>query len=135
MKTRRHNWTLAFVMFSGIVFAQQPPVKVKNFNASESYDPPHQAQMKFLLQGAEAEPLTAGRYLVKELKLQTFLQDGKRELLVEAPQCVYDAQAHSASSPGRLRVQSGDGKLSIEGEGFLWRQTNSSLFISNQVHT
>src|SRR5439155_121212 len=57
------------------------------------------------------------------------------ELQVEAPQCVYDSQAHSASSPGRLRVQSGDGKLSIEGEGFLWRQTNSSLFISNQVHT
>src|SRR5207244_10905831 len=42
---------------------------------------------------------------------------------------------HSASSSGRLRVQAADGKFSIEGEGFLWQQTNSSLFISNRVHT
>jgi lipopolysaccharide export system protein LptA len=32
-------------------------------------------------------------------------------------------------------VQTADGKFSIEGEGFLWQQTNSSLFISNRVHT
>src|SRR2546426_594854 len=85
---------LVLALFISLGDAQQPPVKVKNFKASESYEAPHQAQMKFLLEGAEAEPLTSGRYLVKELKLQTFLQDGKRELQVEAPQCVYDSQAH-----------------------------------------
>ena len=43
--------------------------------------------------------------------------------------------SRSASSPGPLRAQTGDGRFSIEGEGFLWLQTNSSLFISNRVHT
>jgi lipopolysaccharide export system protein LptA len=28
-----------------------------------------------------------------------------------------------------------DGKFSIEGEGFLWQQTNSTLLVSNRVHT
>jgi lipopolysaccharide export system protein LptA len=34
-----------------------------------------------------------------------------------------------------MHAQSADDKFSIEGEGFLWNQTNSSLFISNGVHT
>jgi len=108
----------------------------KNFNAVEYYKPPHDAQMKSLVQGASGERQPDGHsLLVNELKLQTFREDNERELLVEAPQCVYDEKEHFASSPGRLRAQSGKGELSIEGEGFLWQQTNSSLIISNQVHT
>src|SRR5258707_846327 len=108
----------------------------KNFNAVDYYKPPHDAQMKSLLQGAKAERQPDGHsLLVDELKLQTFREDNERELLMEAPQCIYDEKEHSASSPGRLRAQSGKGELSIEGEGFLWQQINSSLIISNRVHT
>ena len=32
-------------------------------------------------------------------------------------------------------MQTADGKFSIEGEGFLWQQTNSTLLVSNRVHT
>jgi hypothetical protein len=32
-------------------------------------------------------------------------------------------------------LQNGDGKFVVEGEGFLWRQTNSFLTISNNVRT
>jgi lipopolysaccharide export system protein LptA len=32
-------------------------------------------------------------------------------------------------------VETADGGFSIEGEGFLWRQTNSTLLVSNRVHT
>src|SRR5438445_4107694 len=57
-------------------------------------------------------------------------------MVVEAPQCRYDeAGDHSIHSSGPLRVQAADGNFSIEGEGFRWQQTNSSLFISNHVHT
>src|SRR5437879_2519057 len=56
-------------------------------------------------------------------------------MLVEAPQCLHDAGQRSVSSPGPLRVQTADGKFSIEREGFLWLQTNSRLFIANHVHT
>jgi lipopolysaccharide export system protein LptA len=52
---------------------------------------------------------------------------------MEAPQCVYDSAQRQASSPGQLQVQTGDGRLSVEGEGFLWTQSDSHLIISNQV--
>src|SRR5439155_27212100 len=54
---------------------------------------------------------------------------------VEAPQCVYDSSNHIINSSGPLRAQTSDGKFLIEGEGFLWQQTNTSLTISNRVHT
>src|SRR5207244_11237093 len=36
---------------------------------------------------------------------------------------------------GPLHAQTGDGKLMIDGTGFLFVQTNGLLFISNRVHT
>ena len=41
----------------------------------------------------------------------------------------------TASSAGRLQVQYRDGKIRVEGEGFLWRQSDSFLTISNHVST
>src|SRR5262249_32587022 len=76
-----------------------------------------------------------GLFAVTKAGLETFTEDGKRELLVEVPQCVYDSNQRTASSPGALRVEAVDGQFSIEGEGFLWQQTNSTLVISNQVHS
>jgi hypothetical protein len=40
-----------------------------------------------------------------------------------------------ANSPGHLQVQTGDGKFRVEGDGFLWRQSDSFLTISNNVRT
>src|SRR5262249_25067969 len=34
-----------------------------------------------------------------------------------------------------IRLETADGTFSLEGVGFLWLQTNSTLFISNQVHS
>jgi hypothetical protein len=61
--------------------------------------------------------------------------DGKLEMVVEAPSCTYDILNATASSPGPLQVRTGDGKFRVEGEGFLWRQTNSFLTISNNVRS
>ena len=33
------------------------------------------------------------------------------------------------------KLQTGDGKFRVEGDGFLWRQNDSFLTISNHVHT
>ena len=112
----------------------QPNVVGKNFSAVEYYKPPHDAQMKSLVQGSKGLP--DGHMLkVNDLKLQIFSEQNERQLLVEAPECSYDEHERSAYSPGHLRAQSGKGELTIEGEGFLWQQTNSSLVISNNVHT
>ena len=116
--------------------AQQPTFgRVKNFSVPEYYDPPHQNQVKSLLAGAEAQPQVNGKFFIKELKLETYRENGEREVVVVSPECVFDSAKRVASSASRLEVRTGDGQFSIEGAGFLWRQTNSSLIISNNVHT
>ena len=91
--------------------------------------------MKSRLSGAEAQPQAGGLLVVQQLKLETFTVDGKLELIVRAPECVYDTFNHMANSPGHLKAQTGDGKFRVEGDGFLWRQNDSFLTISNNVHT
>ena len=64
-----------------------------------------------------------------------FSETGELKTIIEAPECTYDGAQRTAHSPGRLKMQSGDGRYFVEGEGFLWRQDADSLTISNQVHT
>ncbi len=112
----------------------QPVVGGRGFKFTEYY-PPQETQLKSLLECGQAQLQPDGRYLITGAKYQTFHETGKGELTVEAPQCVFDSGQRSISSPGSLRVQTADGKFAIEGEGFLWQQTNSTLLVSNRVHT
>jgi hypothetical protein len=127
------------VMSLSLLFAQdlsEPSFgRVKDFFVPDYYDPPNQNQMKSLLRGAEAQPQANGRVLIKELQLETYREDGKTEMIVRAQECTYDQGKQTASSASRIEARSGDGKLTIEGEGFLWQQTNSLFTISNRVHT
>jgi hypothetical protein len=116
--------------------AQQDGVQHANdFTSVEYFEPPYQKQMKSRLSGAEASPQAGGLLVIKQLKLETFAVDGKLEMVVEAPSCTYDTLNATASSPGPLQLRTGDGKFRVEGEGFLWRQTNSFLTISNNVRS
>lgn len=110
--------------------------KGKNFSISPDFYPaPHHSQMKSLLRGGEAVTTADGLIQLKQARLQTYRVDGSAELTVEAPEAVYDSEARSVSSPGSLLAQTVDGKFSINGEGFHWQQTNSTLVISNRVKT
>jgi hypothetical protein len=116
--------------------AQQNGVQhASDFTSVEYFESPHQRQMKSRLSGMEAQPLAGGLLVIKQFKLETFTVDGKPEMVVEAPSCTYDTSDATASSPGPLQVRTGDGKFRVEGDGFLWRQTNSFLTISNNVHS
>ncbi|MGA2685329.1 MAG: hypothetical protein ABSF51_09780 [Verrucomicrobiota bacterium] len=106
-----------------------------DFMSVEYYPAPNQQQMRSRLSGAEAQPLPGGLLAIKELKLETFGLDGQPEIVVNAPECTYDQLNGTASSPGRLQVQYQEGKIRVEGEGFLWRQSDSFLTISNRVST
>ena len=108
---------------------------IKGLKLAEPYGPPHETQMKSLLEAAKARRLPEGQYLCTDAILQTFAETGQRELIVRAPECVADPVSHGANSAGPLKVQTGDGQFTLEGEGFLWQQTNSTLFVSNHVHT
>ena len=105
-----------------------------DFTSVEYYPAPNQQQMKSRLSGAEAQPLPGGLLAIKQLKLETFGPDGKSEIVVNAPECVYDQLSGTASSAGRLQVQY-QGKIRVAGEGFLWRQGDSFLTISNRIST
>jgi hypothetical protein len=106
-----------------------------DFSSVEYYPPPNQQQMRSRLSGAEAQPLPGGLLAIKQLKLETFGLDGRPEIVVNAPECTYDQLNGTASSPGRLQVQYQEGKIRVEGEGFLWRQSDSHLIISNRPST
>ncbi|HXR04750.1 MAG TPA: hypothetical protein VN836_08595 [Verrucomicrobiae bacterium] len=109
--------------------------RASDFTSVEYFEPPNQQQMKSRLSGAEAQPLAGGLLAIRQLKLETFDAGGKPEMIVNAPECVYDTLNHTASSPGHLTAQTGDGKYRVEGDGFLWRQNDSKLTISNNVLT
>ena len=109
--------------------------KVKNFFVPDYYEAPNQNQMKSLLRGAEAEPQTNGCVLIRELQVETYAPDGKLEMTVHAPECLYKAADQTASSASHIEVRSGDGKMLVEGEGFLWHNGDSTFAISNRVHT
>jgi hypothetical protein len=127
---------LASCFAVAIVRAQQGSAgRMSDFSSVEYFDAPHQQQMKSRMSGAEASPLAGGLLDIKQLKLEMFGTNGATEAVVEAPECVYDAQNGVANSPGHLKLRTGDGNLRIEGDGFLWRQTNQWLTISNRVQT
>jgi hypothetical protein len=105
------------------------------FTTAEYYDPPNETTMKTLLSGAEVQPQPDGSYPIKELRLELFDEAGKQQVLVEAPECTYDPAKRIGHSAGPLKLHSGDGRLVVEGEGFLWQQDASTLIISNKVHT
>jgi len=106
-----------------------------DFSSVEYFDAPNEKQMKSRLSGAEASPEAGGLLEIKQLKLEMFDTNGVTEAVVEAPECAYDTMKGVASSAGHLQLRTGDGNLQIEGDGFLWRQTNQWLTISNHVQT
>jgi hypothetical protein len=116
--------------------AQQIPTgHATDFVSSTYHEPPNERQVKVRLSGAEAAPLPGGLLDVKQLRLETFSETGKPEIIVTAPRCVFDPVDNFASSSGHLVLQSADGQVRMDGDGFLWRQADNSLTISNNVHT
>ena len=137
-KLNRAGAGLSVLMALGFFPAQAQPATTghaNDFSSVEYFEPPYQTVMKSRLSGAEAQPQAGGLLEIKQLRLETFDSNGMPGLIVKAPHCVYDVMHGVASSPGHLRLETADASSHIEGDGFLWRQTNSVLTISNNVKT
>ena len=106
-----------------------------DFTTTEYFPAPNQQQIKSILSGAEAQPQPGGLLIIRQLQLKTFDLNGRLNIIVTAPECIYDTLGGTASSGGPLQLQNGDGTFHVAGEGFLWRQSNQFLTISNQVRT
>jgi hypothetical protein len=132
-------WMLAAILFSAAVVSGRAQVPLggtaTDFNTVEYFEVPHQQQVKTRLSGAQAQPLSGGLLLIKQLKLEMFDEDGKTQFIARAPECIYDPVHGQASSPGEVHLRTGNGELTIDGEGFLWQQNISFFIISNQVQT
>jgi lipopolysaccharide export system protein LptA len=108
---------------------------VKGFKLADPHPPPHENQIKSLLEAATAFRLPDGQVALTNAILRTFRETGQADLIAKAAYCLCNPEAHSANSPGPLQADTADGKFSILGEGFLWQQTNATLVISNRVQT
>jgi hypothetical protein len=126
---------LLFAIALGVGAQQNGLQHANNFTSTEYYGPTNQQQIKSILSGAEALPQPGGLLIIKQLKLEMFNPDGRLEWVVNAPECVYDTFKGVANSPGHLQVRTGDGKIRTDGDGFLWRQSDQKLTISNNVCT
>jgi hypothetical protein len=149
MKTRGTKlFRLAVALFfliagAGGRTAEPNPLEgVKNlhatdFTSEQFFEAPNEQKVKLRLSGAAAEPLPGGLLNVQQLKIETFDTNGLTQAVVQAPQCTYAPLDGWASSPGWVKIRSGDGQSYLEGEGFLLRQTNEliTISISNHVHT
>ena len=139
-KRARQLATMSACLVFAVLLAARLPgqqgVVARNFRVSPGYhDPPNDRQIKSLLEGASAQPEPGGRYLVREVRLRTFTPLGATIMEVLTPEARYDQNRKEVSSAQKLQMRTAEGRFAIEGEGFLWRQTNSSLVISNRVRT
>jgi lipopolysaccharide export system protein LptA len=108
---------------------------MKGFKVAEPYPTPNEKQTKSRLEAGQALPVRSGYLLSEGVTLWAFSESNTLQLVVRGQECFYSASNHTVNSSGPIQMQTADGKFSIEGVGFYWLQTNSSLFISNQVHT
>jgi hypothetical protein len=92
--------------------------------------------LRSLVTGKEARQQPNNQVRVKELRAETYRYDGGRQavdLVIEAPDCLFDMDKRVASSPGPLKAQRADGRFSITGEGFEFRQLEQRLIVSKNV--
>jgi hypothetical protein len=128
---------LPFLLLAADARAQLLPMGAgTNLSSVMYFEPPNEQQVETRLSGAAMSPLPgAALYDVKKLKIERFGLDGRLEAVAEAPECIYAPLDGVASSPGHLDLLLDDGKIHLQGEGFLWQRNESSLIISNQVRT
>lgn len=91
-----------------------------------------------VLRGKDVKPAGRGLVEITGMQAETF-RGPEKDLIIEAPQCVFDTRSNVATSPGRLTIRTADGRFSIEGESFQWQlgdsRLSSRLVISNKVHS
>lgn len=105
------------------------------FFSEQYYEAPNETKIKLRFSGASVSPLPGGLQQVLQVRIEYFSTNGMTNVFAQTPKCELAPLEGVASSAGKLEIRSGDGKFSLEGDGFLLRQNEMSLTISNHVHT
>jgi len=111
----------------------------KNFRFPDYYPDPPPGQtnrpLRTLLQGEEARQVARDKISITGLRIEYYRPDGAIEAVVRASDCLFEVTNRVAHGAGPLSAGSLSNLFSIEGEGFLWRQQDFWLIISNRVVT
>jgi hypothetical protein len=104
----------------------------KNFSIPDYYAGSN--KKRSVMTGAQAIPQPGNQVLIKGLHIETYDKAGVTNLIVEAPECQFDYSSKNAWSAGPLLVRDALGRFTLKNDsGFLWKQTNSFLSVSNKV--
>ena len=82
---------------------------------------------KSILRGQDARQVAKGIFEVTKPRLEIYRSDDQLDMIIEAPQCLFESQSKIASSTQKISVRTADEKFSIQGEGFRWNPADSPL--------
>ncbi|TMP97796.1 MAG: hypothetical protein E6L09_12655 [Verrucomicrobia bacterium] len=106
--------------------------EVKGFK--HAFIDPVSGRRTSLLSGLAATNISNEALLVIQPQIQLFSEDGKTNLTVGSPQCVFNTQTKLVFSAEKLQAASADGRFALEGYGFQYEVVAGSLIISNRAH-
>lgn len=109
--------------------------KITDFQIPEFYPPPRENHLRALVRGAEAEAIGPAMFLIRRPTIHTVDPEGRTNLVLQAADCIYDANSRIAWSTNWIVATHGTGEITVSGRGFLWRQQDLTLIISNDVQS
>ena len=95
-------------------------------------------RLRSLLMGDSMVSKGPGLMLVRGVRLEMYAYDGEQrivDLIVEAPECLFDLRTRVVSSSGPMKATRADGGLRLNGVGFEWKQQISKLVVHSNVRT
>lgn len=135
MRTIRRALILLVILLTPTQVIPQAPIDatVRGGFVVPEFD--SQNRRRSVLFGEEAIYVSNRIYLINGLKIETYNQEEKLAWTILAPKCYFNYNNKTAYSDSSLEAVSADDQFFISGEGFEWRQSDSSLTISNKVLT
>lgn len=120
------------VLLAGVLAQSNRGVQVRG--AFQVLIPDKQGRRVAMLSGQGVQGIGV-RVPLNTARLDYFGDHGVTNLSIIGTNCIYDSSQQTVTSPGPLRIVTGDDRLAVAGRGFTWWQTNNQLVISNEVTT
>ena len=95
-------------------------------------------RLRSLLMGDSMVEQRPGLMLVRGVRLETYAYNGEKrfvDLIIEAPECLFDVRTRVVSSSGPMKATRADGGLRLDGIGFKWKQQTSKMVVYSNVRT
>ena len=134
------RWLGAMVLLAALGMSAQvlPGQGIQKRVKLPDHDRGGSGRLRSLLMGDSMVPKGPGLMLVRGVRLETYAYDGEQrivDLIVEAPECLFNLRTRVVSSSGPMKATRADGGLRLVGIGFEWKQQTSKLLVHSNVRT